>query len=128
MRSPGAPLPGSEPSSSSVDSDVRRRGLSITEPGRLSGARVLDLVPPGALVVNTAGGPGLAAAALCDRLDDGRVAAAGLDVYDDEPHVPERLLRTPRLTLLPHMGSGTPQTREAMARAAARAVAEEVRG
>ena len=88
--------------------------------------RELDLLPPAAIVVNTARGPILDVEALCDRLDDGRLGAAGLDVYDDEPHVPERLLRTPRLTLLPHVGSGTPRTRAAMAREAARNLAEEL--
>lgn len=108
-------------------SDVLSLHVPLTEETRrLIGSRELDLLPPGAIVVNTARGPVLDAEALCDRLEEGRVAAAGLDVFDDEPHVPERLLRTPRLTLLPHMGSATPQTREAMARAAARAVAEEL--
>ncbi len=96
--------------------------LSVATRG-LVGARELDLLPPGAIVVNTARGPVLDSDALCDRLDDGRLAAAGLDVYDDEPRVGERLLRTPRLTLLPHMGSGTPQTRTAMVRAALRHLA-----
>ncbi len=108
-------------------SDVLSLHVPLTEETRgLVGARELDLLPPGAIVVNTARGPILDAEALCDRLDDGRIAAAGLDVYDDEPHVPERLLRTPRLTLLPHMGSATPQTRAAMVRTAARHLAESL--
>jgi phosphoglycerate dehydrogenase-like enzyme len=108
-------------------SDVLSLHVPLTDATRgLVGARELDLLPPGAIVVNTARGPVLDAEALCDRLDDGRLGAAGLDVYDDEPHVPERLLRTPRLTLLPHIGSGTPQTRTAMAREAARHLAESL--
>jgi phosphoglycerate dehydrogenase-like enzyme len=107
--------------------DVLSLHVPLTDETRgLVGARKLDLLPEGAIVVNTARGPVLDAGALCDRLDDGRLGAAGLDVYDDEPHVPSRLLRTPRLVLLPHMGSGTPQTRAAMARAAARHLAEEL--
>ncbi|GAA1926393.1 2-hydroxyacid dehydrogenase [Nocardioides marmoribigeumensis] len=110
-------------------SDVLSLHVPLTEETRgLVGPRELDLLPPGAIVVNTARGPVLDAEALCDRLDDGRLLAAGLDVYDDEPHVPARLLATPRLTLLPHLGSATPQTREAMARTAARHVAEELGG
>jgi glyoxylate reductase len=106
-------------------SDVLSLHVPLTDATRhLVGPRELDLLPAGAIVVNTARGPVLDTDALCDRLDDGRLAAAGLDVFDDEPHVPERLLRTARVVLLPHMGSATPQTREAMARAAARAVAE----
>jgi phosphoglycerate dehydrogenase-like enzyme len=108
-------------------SDVLSLHVPLTEGTRgLVGARELDLLPPGAVVVNTARGPVLDVEALCDRLDDGRLGAAGLDVYDDEPHVPARLLATPRLTLLPHMGSGTPQTRTAMARTAARHLAESL--
>lgn len=108
-------------------SDVLSVHVPLSEATRgLVGARELDLLPAGAIVVNTARGPILDAEALCDRLDDGRLGAAGLDVYDDEPHVPERLLRTPRLTLLPHIGSGTPQTRTAMAREAADHLAEEL--
>ena len=108
-------------------SDVLSLHVPLTGATRgLVGPHELDLLPPGAIVVNTARGPVLDVEALCDRLDDGRLGAAGLDVYDDEPHVPARLLRTPRLTLLPHIGSGTPQTRAAMARAAARNLAEEL--
>jgi glyoxylate reductase len=105
--------------------DVLSIHVPLTEETRgLVGARELDLLPEGAIVVNTARGPVLDAEALCDRLDDGRIGAAGLDVFDDEPHVPPRLLSTPRLVLLPHIGSGTPQTRTAMARAAARHLAQ----
>ena len=105
-------------------SDVLSLHVPLTDASRgLVGPRELDLLPPGAIVVNTARGPVLDADALCDRLDDGRLGAAGLDVYDDEPHVPERLLRTPRLVLLPHIGSGTPQTRTALALEAARHLA-----
>ena len=107
--------------------DVLSIHVPLTDETRgLVGARELDLLPEGAIVVNTARGPVLDVEALCDRLDDDRLLAAGLDVFDDEPHVPPRLLATPRLVLLPHIGSGTPQTRTAMARAAARHLAEEL--
>ena len=108
-------------------SDVLSLHVPLTDATRgLVGARELDLLPPGAIVVNTARGPVLDVQALADRLDDGRLGAGGLDVYDDEPHVAPRLLTTPRLTLLPHIGSGTPQTRTAMAREAARNLAAEL--
>lgn len=110
-------------------SDVLSLHVPLTDATRgLIGPAELDLLPRGAVVVNTARGPVLDVDAVCDRLDEARLGAAGLDVYDDEPHVPERLLTTERLTLLPHMGSATPQTRRAMAETAARHLAELLAG
>jgi glyoxylate reductase len=57
--------------------------------------------------------------ALAEALESGTIFAAGLDVYEDEPHVPRKLLAAPRTVLLPHVGSGSLQTRTAMARLAA---------
>jgi glyoxylate reductase len=54
--------------------------------------------------------------ALAEALAAGRVAAAGLDVFRDEPRVPEALLRLENVVLTPHIGSGTRETRAAMAR------------
>jgi lactate dehydrogenase-like 2-hydroxyacid dehydrogenase len=54
--------------------------------------------------------------ALVDALRSGRLGAAGLDVYEDEPHVPRSLRELPNTVLLPHLGSATGATRDAMAR------------
>lgn len=81
--------------------------------------RELDLMKPSAVLVNTARGPVVDSDALAEALESGRIFAAGLDVYDDEPRVPPRLLAAPRTVLLPHVGSGSLQTRTAMARMAA---------
>jgi hypothetical protein len=54
--------------------------------------------------------------ALVDALRSGRLGAAGLDVYEDEPHVPGSLRELPNTVLLPHLGSATGATRDAMAR------------
>jgi len=53
--------------------------------------------------------------ALADAIEDGRLFAAGLDVFRDEPNVPPRLRTLERVVLTPHVGSGTVETRTAMA-------------
>jgi lactate dehydrogenase-like 2-hydroxyacid dehydrogenase len=53
--------------------------------------------------------------ALVDALRSGRLGAAGLDVYEDEPRVPAELRELPNTVLLPHLGSATGGTRDAMA-------------
>jgi lactate dehydrogenase-like 2-hydroxyacid dehydrogenase len=52
-------------------------------------------------------------------LRDGRLGAAGLDVYENEPEVSAVLLEAPRAVLLPHIGSATISSRDAMANAVA---------
>jgi phosphoglycerate dehydrogenase-like enzyme len=65
-------------------------------------ARTLALLPEGAYLVNTARGPCVDLAALAAALDGGRVAAAGLDVFEREPLHDERIRRHPRVVLTPH--------------------------
>ena len=65
-------------------------------------------------MINIARGSVIDEAALVDALTAGRLAGAGLDVFADEPHVPEELLTMDNVVLLPHVGSGTVQTRAAM--------------
>jgi glyoxylate reductase len=74
---------------------------------------LLDRMKPGAIIVNTARGDIVDEAALIDCLEDGRLRA-GLDVYAHEPDVPARLRRLSNAVLLPHLGSATEQTRQAM--------------
>ena len=69
---------------------------------------------PTAYLVNTARGDILDEAALAEALRERRIAGAGLDVYADEPHVPPALIALPNVTLLPHIGSATLETRTAM--------------
>ncbi len=91
-------------------------------------AATLRAMKRGAFLVNTARGPLVDETALCDALDDGHLAGAGLDVYEDEPSVSPRLIAMPNVVLLPHIGSATHETRNAMARIAATDVALFLRG
>ncbi len=74
----------------------------------------LALLPSGAVVVNTARGALVEDTALIAALRSGRLAAAGLDVYDGEPAVHPGYLALENVVLLPHLGSATTATREAM--------------
>jgi glyoxylate reductase len=85
----------------------------------LIGAAQLAVMKPSAILVNTARGPIVDEAALAAALGEGRIAAAGLDVYEDEPRVNPALVDLPNVVLLPHLGSATNATRQAMSRMAA---------
>jgi lactate dehydrogenase-like 2-hydroxyacid dehydrogenase len=76
--------------------------------------RRIELLPAGAIVVNTARGNLIKDADLIDGLKTGRIAAAGLDVFDGEPKVHPGYLDLPNVFLLPHIGSATIETRTAM--------------
>jgi len=75
----------------------------------------LNRLKPGAILVNTARGDLVREEALAVALEEGRLGAAGLDVYADEPAIHPRLLAAPRTVLLPHIGSATDDTRRRMA-------------
>jgi glyoxylate reductase len=89
------------------------------ETRHLIGARELELIGPDGVLVNTSRGPLVDSEALAAALESGALGAAGLDVYEGEPDVPERLLAAPRCVLLPHIGSATVPSRDGMARAVA---------
>ncbi|MFO1221340.1 MAG: NAD(P)-dependent oxidoreductase, partial [Burkholderiaceae bacterium] len=69
---------------------------------------------PTATLTNVARGGIVDDAALAQALREGRIAAAGLDVYEGEPRVHPALLKLPNVVLLPHIGSATAATRRAM--------------
>ena len=81
----------------------------------------------GAYLINTARGPIVDDAALCDALESGHLRGAGLDVYEDEPRVSARLAAMANVVVLPHVGSATEETRNEMARIAATEVARFLR-
>jgi len=92
------------------------------ETKHLVNAERLRMMKPTAILVNTARGGCVDERALIDALTAGRIFAAALDVYANEPAIDPRLLACPRLTLAPHIGSATTQTRTAMAQLCADAV------
>jgi glyoxylate reductase len=94
----------------------------------LIGAAELRLMKPTALLLNAARGPVVDEAALVEALEEGRIAAAGLDVYEREPELHSGLRQLDNVVLLPHLGSATVETREAMAELAARNALAAVRG
>lgn len=80
----------------------------------LVGADVLAALGPDGFLVNVARGSIIDEAALVTALEAGTIAGAGLDAFAHEPHVPEALLGRDDVVLLPHLASGTVETRGAM--------------
>ncbi len=95
--------------------------LTLNAPGGegtrhwLNAERIAKL-PPGAVVANAARGTLVDDAALIDALRGGHIAAAGLDVYNGEPRLDPAYLTLENVVLLPHLGSATTETRDAMGR------------
>ena len=110
-------------------SDIVSLHVPLSDSTRhLIGARELALMPPHAVLVNTARGPVVDEDALADALETGRLFGAGLDVFTGEPKVNPRLLAAPHTVLLPHIGSATIRTRAEMAAMACRSVAQVLSG
>ncbi|MGY6409749.1 MAG: 2-hydroxyacid dehydrogenase [Alkalilacustris sp.] len=80
----------------------------------LINAAALGAMQPHAHLVNISRGDVIDEAALIDALGAGRIGGAGLDVYEHEPHVPDRLRALDNVVLLPHLGTAALEVREAM--------------
>ena len=94
--------------------------LMVITPGgpatnKLVNAEVLDALGPKGVLINVARGSVVDEAALIAALRDGRIAAAGLDVFEVEPCAPSELIGMDNVVLLPHVGSASVETRRAMA-------------
>ncbi len=98
------------------------------ETTHLIGAGELEKMKPGAVLVNTSRGPVIDEGALADALADGRIFAAGLDVYEEEPTVHPKLLELENVVLAPHIGSASIETRDKMAVLAAENISAVLRG
>lgn len=85
------------------------------ETRNLVSTRVLRALGPEGYLINVSRGSVVDEGALIQALEEGVIAGAGLDVYADEPRVPERLLALDQVVLLPHLASATHETRQAMA-------------
>ena len=93
--------------------------LSLHAPGGAGANGIINqetlaLLPPDAVLVNTSRGQLVDEEALYQALTTGRLAAAGLDVFRNEPEYDERFSALPNVFLTPHMGSATKKTRNAM--------------
>ena len=94
--------------------------LIVVAPGGAStrhivNAEVLEALGPDGVLINIARGSLVDEAALIEALRTGKILAAGLDVYENEPSVPAELIALPNAVLLPHVGSASVKTRQAMA-------------
>jgi lactate dehydrogenase-like 2-hydroxyacid dehydrogenase len=81
----------------------------------LINAQVLKALGPRGFLINVARGSVVDESALIEALQQGTIAGAGLDVFAQEPQVPEALWRLSNVVLTPHMASATTETRQAMA-------------
>ncbi len=103
-----------------AESDFVSLHVPLTpETWRMIGARDLSRMKPTAFLINTARGAVVDEAALVEALQGGRIAGAGLDVFEREPAVSAELLQMPNVVLMPHVGSATDETRFEMAKVAA---------
>ncbi|TGQ89115.1 D-glycerate dehydrogenase [Mesorhizobium sp. M8A.F.Ca.ET.208.01.1.1] len=105
---------------SSIEEVLNRSDfVSLHCPGGAENRHLIDgrrigAMKPGGFLINTARGDVVDQDALIQALENRTIAGAGLDVFAEEPLVPERLLRLDNVVLLPHLGSATEETRVAM--------------
>ena len=98
------------------------------ETHHLIGREQLQAMKSGAILINTARGPVIDEAALVEALEAGEIWGAGLDVFEEEPRVHPGLMHRTDVVLLPHIGSGSLETRNRMAELAARNIVEVLNG
>jgi glyoxylate reductase len=110
-------------------SDILSLSLPYSaESHHLFNADLLARLKPTAYLINTARGPIVDEAALVEALQQGRLAGAGLDVFEKEPEVHPGLLELSNVVLAPHLGSSTVETRDRMAVLAAENIVRVLAG
>jgi len=111
------------------DADVVSLHVPLSEETHhLIDHRAFKLMQQHAILINTARGPVVDERAMIDALSDERIFAAGLDVYEEEPAIPDELIALPNTVLLPHIGSASIETRNKMAEMAARNLIDVLEG
>jgi len=111
------------------ESDVVSLHVPLAQETRhMIGARELALMKREAILVNTARGAVVDETALIAALREHRIFAAGLDVFENEPDIPNELMALPNTVLLPHIGSASIETRDRMAVMAARNLLDVLQG
>ncbi|KAF4360191.1 hypothetical protein CsatB_001915 [Cannabis sativa] len=99
-----------------ANSDILVVACALTEETRhIVNREVIDALGTKGVLINIGRGPHVDEPELVSALVEGRLGGAGLDVYQNEPEVPEELFGLENVVLLPHVGSGTIETRQAMA-------------
>ncbi|MFB0507269.1 MAG: 2-hydroxyacid dehydrogenase [Thermodesulfobacteriota bacterium] len=98
------------------------------ETHHIIGRAELDLMKPTAILINTSRGPVVDEEALVSALIKGKIAGAGLDVYEREPRLSQGLAKLENVVLVPHIGSATEDTRGQMAVVAAKNAVAMLRG
>lgn len=98
------------------NSDILVVACPLTDETRhIVNRQVMDALGPKGVLINIGRGPHVDEKELVKALTEGRLGGAGLDVFEEEPHVPEELFGLENVVLLPHVGSATVETRNAMA-------------
>jgi glyoxylate reductase len=98
-----------------AEADIVTIHVALTpETRHLFGKEQFGRMKPTAVVVNTSRGPVIDEAALAEALGEGEIFAAGLDVFEREPEVHPALLELENAVVIPHLGSATVETRDAM--------------
>lgn len=98
------------------------------ETKHLIGAEELGLMKKTAYLINASRGPVVDEKALIEALRSGKISGAGLDVFEAEPKVSPELLRMENTVLVPHIGSATDETRQAMTQRAVNNILAVIRG
>ncbi len=112
-----------------IQSDVLSLNVPLTpDTTGMIGERELKLMKKSAFLINTARGAVVKENKLIEALENGEIAGAGLDVFENEPKIPVKLFDMPNVVLMPHLGSATNEAREEMSRVVALNIATAFSG